>query len=106
MCRAPAFGSSIGTPFLRGQTWWTHMPHFTDYLARCGFMLERGRPVADVLWYLGDDHDHKPRQDQPFPNGYRFDYLNADVLLNRLSVRDGVLTIPEGTNWRVIWLPR
>lgn len=100
------FGSSIGTPFLRGQTWWKHMPHFTDYMARCGFMLERGRPVADVLWYLGDDLDHKPRQDQPFPNGYRFDYFNADVLLNRLSVRDGVLTIPEGTTWQVIWLPR
>ena len=100
-----SFGRSIGTPFLRGQTWWKHMPHFTDYLARCGFMLERGRPVADVLWYLGDDLDHKPRQDQAFPNGYRFDYLNADVLLNRLSVRDGVVSIPEGTRWRVIWLP-
>jgi hypothetical protein len=68
-------------------------------------MLERGLPVTDVLWYLGDDLDHKPRQDQAFPNGYRFDYLNADVLLNRLSVRDGALTIPEGTNWRVLWLP-
>lgn len=101
-----SFGSSIGTPFLRGQTWWKHMPYFTDYIARCGFMLERGLPVADVLWYLGDDLDHKPRQDQPFPKGYRFDYLNADVLLNRLSVRHGVLTIPEGTSWRVIWLPR
>jgi hypothetical protein len=100
------FGGGIGTPFLRGQTWWKHMPHFTNYLARCGFMLERGLPVADVLWYLGDDLDHKPRQDQPFPNGYHFDYLNADVLLNRLSVREGVLTIPEGTSWRVIWLPR
>ena len=99
------FGSSIGSPFLRGQTWWKHMPSFTDYLARCGFMLERGLPVADVLCYLGDDLDHKPRQDRPFPNGYRFDYLNADVLLNRLFVRDGVLSIPEGTSWRVIWLP-
>ena len=101
-----SFGSQIGTPFLRGQTWWKHMPHFTDYLARCGFMLERGQSVADVLWYLGDDLDHKPRQDQLFPNGYRFDYLNADVLLNRLSVRDGRLQVPEGTSWRVIWLPR
>jgi hypothetical protein len=100
------FGGGIGTPFLRGQTWWKHMPLLTDYLARCGFMLERGLPVADVLWYLGDDLDHKPRQDQPFPNGYRFDYLNADVLLNRLSVREGALTIPEGTSWRAIWLPR
>jgi hypothetical protein len=26
--------------------------------------------------------------------------------LNRLSVRDGVITIPEGANWKVMWLPR
>lgn len=99
-----SFGGSIGTPLLRGQTWWQHMPHFTEYLARCQHMLEQGRPVADVLWYLGDDVDHKPRQDTPFPSGYHFDYLNADALLNRLSVDDGDLVIPEGTRWRVLWL--
>jgi hypothetical protein len=101
-----SFGSRIGTAFLRGQTWWKHMPLFTDYLARCTYMLEQGQPVADVLWYLGDDVDHKPRQDTSFPAGYHFDYLNADVLLNRLSVQDGKLTVPEGTTWRVLWLPR
>ncbi|WP_197530529.1 glycosyl hydrolase [Bythopirellula polymerisocia] len=100
-----SFGGRIGTPFLRGQTWWKHMPLFTEYLARCGFMLEQGHPVADVLWYLGDDLDHKPRQDTPFPSGYHFDYLNADVLLNRLRVSDGNLVVPEGSRWRVLWLP-
>jgi hypothetical protein len=102
-----SFGSRIGSPFIRGQTWWKHMPLFTDYLARCSYLLERGQPVADVLWYLGDDLDHKPRQDTPFPPGYKFDYLNADVLRHRLSVRaDGALVNPEGTAWRVLWLAR
>ncbi|MEM9369034.1 MAG: glycosyl hydrolase [Planctomycetota bacterium] len=99
-----SFGSSIGTPFLRGQTWWQHMPLFTDYLARCQHLLEQGRPVADVLWYLGDDVDHKPRQDAPFPDGYQFDYVNQDALLERITVQDGELTIPEGTGWKVLWL--
>lgn len=99
-----SFGSRIGTPFLRGQTWWKHMPQFTEYLARCQALLEQGRPVADVLWYLGDDIDHKPRQDSPFPNGYRFDYLNHDVLMNRIGVADGSLCTPEGTSWKVLWL--
>jgi hypothetical protein len=101
-----SFGRHIGSPFLRGQTWWEMMPDFTAYLARCQTMLERGLPVADVLWYLGDDLDHKPVQHQPFPEGYRFTYLNADVLENRLRVVDGNLAVPEGTNWRVLWLPR
>ncbi|MCM2374181.1 glycosyl hydrolase [Aporhodopirellula aestuarii] len=99
-----SFGGTIGTPFLRGQTWWHHMPYFTDYLARCSHMLEQGRPVADVLWYLGDDLDHKPRQDSPFPSGYHFDYLNADVLLNRLAFEDDHFVVPEGTRWKVLWL--
>lgn len=99
-----SFGSGIGTPFLRGQTWWRHMPEFTAYLARCGYLLERGRPVADVLWYLGDEQDHKPLQDAPFPEGYRYDYCNPDVLLHCLSVRDGRIVTPEGLQYRALWL--
>ncbi|HWQ93873.1 MAG TPA: glycosyl hydrolase, partial [Clostridia bacterium] len=100
-----AFGSGIGTPFLRGQTWWREMPEFTAYLARCGYLLERGRPVADVLWYLGDEQDHKPRQSAAFPEGYRYDYCNPDVLLNRLSVKNGRIITPEGLSYRLLWLP-
>ncbi len=99
-----AFGSGIGTPFLRGQTWWGHMPEFTEYLARCSYLLERGRPVSDVLWYLGDEQDHKPPQNAPFPAGYRYDYCNPDALLNRLSVRNGKIVTPEGLQYRVLWL--
>jgi len=100
-----SMGSKIGTPFLRGQTWWKHMPEFTTYLARCTYLLERGKPVSDVLWYLGDEIDHKPDQNAPFPEGFKYDYCNPDVLLNRLSVRDGMLVTPEGIRYRVLWLP-
>ena len=97
-------GAGIGTPFLRGQTWWKYMPEFTAYFARCGYLLERGKPVSDVLWYLGDETDHKPDQNAPFPKGYKYDYCNPDVLLNRLSVRDGMICTPEGVQYRVLWL--
>lgn len=104
--RAPGttFGGTIGTPFIRGQTWWKHMPEFTDYIARCHVLLQSGLPVSDVLWYLGDDLDHKPVQHSPFPNGYKFDYLNHDVLVNSLQAKDGNLQISNGTQWRLIWL--
>lgn len=98
-----SFGSRIGTPFLRNQTWWRHMPAFIAYLSRCQYLLQQGRPVADVLWYLGDELDHKPRQDASFPAGHRFDYVNPDVLINRLEVADGALVTPEGLSWRVLW---
>jgi len=100
-----SFGAQIGTPFLRGQTWWDYMPEFTNYLARCTYMLERGKPVSDVLWYLGDELNHKPDQKAPFPEGFKYDYCNPDVLLNRLSVKDGKLVTPEGIQYRVLWIP-
>ena len=100
-----SFGSGIGTPFLRGQTWWKHMPEFTSYLSRCTYLLERGKPVSDVLWYLGDEINHKPDQNAPFPEGFKYDYCNPDVLLNRLSVRNGMIVTPEGISYRVLWLP-
>lgn len=98
-------GAGIGTPFLRGQTWWKYMPEFTTYLARCNYLLERGKPVSDVLWYLGDETNHKPDQNAPFPEGFKYDYCNPDVLLNRLSVDNGDLVTPEGIRYRVLWLP-
>lgn len=100
-----SFGAQIGTPFIRGQTWWSYMPEWTSYLSRCQFMLEQGQPVADVLWYLGDGLDHKPRQETDFPEGVKFDYLNQDALIQRISVADGLLKTPEGVTWKALWLP-
>ena len=98
-------GAGIGTPFLKGQTWWKYMKEFNTYLARCGYLFERGCPVSDVLWYLGDEIDHKPDQQAPFPDGYKYDYCNPDVLLTRLSVRDGKIVTPEGISYEVLWMP-
>ncbi|MDR2026966.1 MAG: hypothetical protein LBQ01_05315, partial [Prevotellaceae bacterium] len=100
-----SFGSGFGTPFLRGQTWWKHMPEFTAYFSRLNCLLERGKPVSDVLWYLGDEINHKPDQYAPFPEGYKYDYCNPDVLLNRLSVRGGKIVTPEGISYSLMWLP-
>lgn len=100
-----SFGGGIGSPFLRGQTWWPYMNEFTTYLARCSYMLEEGRPVSAVLWYLGDEISHKPDQECDFPEGYRYDYCNPDVLLNRLCVKDGKIQTPEGISYEMLWIP-
>ena len=110
-----SFGSGIGTPFLRGQTWWKYMPWFTSFLSRTSYMLERGKPVVDVLWYLGDEVGHRPFQytgngtrqsgTVRFPEGYKYDYCNTDALLGRLSVKDGKICTPEGIEYSVLWIP-
>ncbi|MBP3269559.1 MAG: hypothetical protein J6L98_02665 [Bacteroidales bacterium] len=110
-----SFANNIGTPFLRGQTWWKYMDHFTTYLARTSYLLERGRPVASVLWYLGDEVGHKPSQytgsgkrqsgEIRFPAGFNYDYCNPDALLTRMSVKDGKIVTPEGVEYEVLWIP-
>ena len=100
-----SFGHCIGTPFIRGQAWWKHMPEFTKWVARCETMLEAGKPVNDILWYLGEEVGHKPSERSPFPPGYKYDYVNKDALLNRISVKDGLFTTPEGVTWKVLWVP-
>jgi hypothetical protein len=37
--------------------------------------------------------------------GYDYDVTNSDVLLRRFTVRDGRLTLPEGTSYAVLVLP-
>ena len=100
-----SFGASIGTPFVRGQTWWGFMRPFTDWAAECCAFLERGKPVVDVLRYLGDELDHKPDELEYFPDGFKCDYLNADGLFNRLDVRDGRFVLPDGMAYAIIWVP-
>jgi hypothetical protein len=100
-----SFGSYIGTPFIRGQTWWPFLRSFTDWAAACCAFLERGLPVVDALRYLGDELDHKPNEEELFPEGFKNDYLNRDALFNRLDVVKGRFVLPDGMSYSVIWVP-
>ncbi len=71
-------------------------------------MLQRGRFVADVLYYYGDGGMNfvLPRKNPPgLGPGYDYDVTNAEVILHRLSVKKGRLTTPEGTSYAMIVLP-
>lgn len=101
-----SFGSRIGSPFLRLQSWWPYMKHFSKYAERCCRELERGLPVMDILLYLGDDVSFRPSERELFfGNRWKYDYLNNDVLMTRLDVKDGRFVLPYGASYRVIWIP-
>lgn len=81
---------------------------FWDYQARCAWMLRQGKPVADFCLYLGDDVPKKILAHllPPIPQGYDFDACTTDVLLNRLQVKDSLLMLPDGVNYRMLLLPQ
>jgi hypothetical protein len=105
--RMPGMNAWFGTEFNRHNTWFKHSKTYMDYLKRCNYLLQQGLPVNDVAYFIGED---VPKMtgvvNPPLPKGYQFDYINAEVILNRLSVKNGRLTLPDGMSYRMLVLPQ
>ena len=99
-----SFGGHIGFPLVRQQTWWPYMKDWTDYLSRNQFVLQQGEYVADVLRYYGDHYERPPFDLDYFPKGYRFDYLNAEILHDKVSVKNGKIHVENAGDYRIITL--
>jgi hypothetical protein len=97
----------FGTAFNRHNTWFEQSKAFIDYTRRCSVMLKSGVPVIDVAYYIGENAPamQGPR-DPELPDGYDFDYINSDVLINHASVRDGRIAINNGPAYSVLVLPK
>ena len=104
----PGYEYFAGTHFNPNITWWEQAGAWTDYLARCQWLLSRGLFVADVLYYNGDGTPNlvEPKHIDPALGvGYDYDVCNSEVLLTRLRVKDGRLVLPDGMSYRVLALP-
>ena len=103
----PGLDAWFGNEFNRNNTWFDGMGIFVDYLRRCNFMLQQGRYVADVAYFIGED---VPKMtgvcDPPLPKGYSFDYINAEILKDHAKVKNGRLVLDSGMEYRVLVLPR
>ncbi|MDR0714994.1 MAG: glycoside hydrolase family 2 [Bacteroidales bacterium] len=102
----PGVDAGFGNEFNRKNTWFGHIDLFTTYLKRCNFMLQQGLNVADAAYFIGEDAPKMTGiRDPELPKGYSFDYINAEVILRDLSVKDGQLVLPHGTSYRILVLP-
>ncbi len=103
----PGMNAWFGNEFNRKNTWFTQMDVYTQYLKRTNFMLQHGLNVADAAYFIGED---APKMtgitDPPLPVGYQFDYMNAEVIEKYMTVKDGLITLPHGTQYRIMVLPK
>src|ERR1051325_119306 len=77
------------------------------YVARCQFMLQQGRFVADVAYFCGESTPVEMRVGQgevALPQGYDYDGINADILLHHARVANGQLVLDSGMKYRVLVL--
>ena len=101
----PGKNAWFGNEFNRHNTWFSQMDIFAHYLKRCNYLLQQGRYVADVAYFIGEDAPKMTGIRQPeLPRGYSFDYVNAEVLL-QASVHNGRLHLQSGMEYSVLVLP-
>lgn len=105
--RNPGVAANFGTEFNRKNTWFSMGKAFFDYIRRCNFLLQQGKPVNDIAYFIGEDAPKMTGiRDPELPAGYSYDYINAEAILQRLSVKNGRLTLPDGMSYRLLVLPK
>ena len=88
----------------RTQTWWKYAEGWFRYQARCQWMLQEGRFVADALFWGGEE---VPKHGWPkidLPKGYGFDACGTKTV-ELLKVKDGKVVVPGGVSYEMLVLP-
>jgi len=107
--RQPGLSLAIfGQYFTRHETWAGMARPWIDYLTRSSYLLQQGRFVADVAYFYGEEQPLTSLYARAplagVPVGHGFDFVNADILLRELQVRDGELVSSGGARYRALYL--
>jgi len=102
--RVPGMSAWFGTDFNRHSTWFFAATSYFDYIRRSTALLQQGRHVADVAYFVGEDAPKMTGAHNPkLPSGYDYDYLNADVLM-KATVKEGRILLASGSSYAILVL--
>ena len=108
----PGYAYHAGEHFNANNTWWKQSGPLLTYMARCSYLMQQGDFVADVCFYYGDQAPNLVPSRRIDPNimplygpdkclhcgrpvpvdvrllgsGYDYDYIDANSILNRMTV--------------------
>jgi hypothetical protein len=105
---SPGWVYNFGTLIHTNNSWWPKSKAWHYYLSRNSYLLQQGNFVGDVAYYYGDQAPNFVKYKQVQPGlGFGFDYdmVNSDVILNRMSVKNGKIVLPHGQTYEVLALP-
>ena len=99
----------FGTHLNRTSTWAEQSVGWNTYNSRCCYMLQQGLPVVDLCFLKNEsisssvpDYDI---QSPSVPYGYHWDIIGNTALLNRLSIENNNIVLPDGMKYRLFVLP-
>ncbi len=101
----PGWIYNFGTVMNTHRAWWPKSRAWNDYLARISYILQQGDFVADVAYYYGDEAPNFVGHKRTFEwlgEGYDYDVVNSDVLINRMETKDGRITLPHGPSYSIL----
>ncbi len=97
----------FGQWFNRNEIWAEQAGPWIDYLARSSYLLQQGTFIADIAYFYGEDSNLTAifaNKSPDVPEGFNFDYVNANALIHKLHVKDHVLVTDSGMKYRVLVL--
>ena len=101
---------SVGQYFNRHETWAEMAGPWVQYMASSSFMLQQGFAQSDIAYFYGEE---TPITQQfangipsDLPQGFGYDFVNAQILVENLSVDEGVLVVnsPGTGSYRALYL--
>ncbi len=127
----PGYVYHAGEHFNVNSTWWEYAGPMVKYMSRACYMLQQGQFVGDLCLYYGDQAPNlvPPRRidpnlinkydssqcghcDQKKPvnttglgRGYDYDYVNEDIVLNKMTFENGKISLPRDLNYRIMVIP-
>ncbi len=105
----PGWVYNFGTLINTTNGWWSKSEGFHNYLGRCSYLLQQGEFVGDVAFYYGDEAPNfvAPKHiPATLGLGYDYDVVNTDVILNKMTVKNGRIYLPHGQFYEVLVLPQ
>lgn len=107
----PGWVHAAGPHLNHCQTWWPMSRPFFDYLARCCFLLQSGRPIAQVayyqplrtptgLWRLPNNRDNLSND----PKQFAYDLINDDLIQNHMRTENGQVVLRSGASYPVLYI--
>jgi hypothetical protein len=102
-----------GVHWDRKQTWWPMVADYHRYVSRCQYMLQQGKPVADILYltpegapqvFMAPPSALVGNDTLPDRKGYNFDGC-APGQLYKATVKKNKITFPGGASYSLLVLP-
>lgn len=94
--------------FNRNNPWWEYASDWMDYQSRIQYVLQKGEPVVDAIFYVGDQFPEYFSKSiiNDLPYGFQAGACNFDMLKNKAKIVNGKLWFGGKQSFSLLTLPK